>query len=71
MAEQKAIGLIFIEKFADWEFGMLAASAVEWFGVRAVALTPEARPVKSIAGSRWPANAISACRQTRTSMPSR
>lgn len=52
MEGTKTVGLVFIEKFADWEFGLLAASAVEWFGARAVALTPEGRPVLSIAGFR-------------------
>ena len=42
MPEQKTIGVLFIERFADWEYGLLAASAVEWFGARAVSLTPTA-----------------------------
>jgi len=50
METSKTIGLIFIDKFADWEFGLLAASAVEWFDARAVALTPKGQPVRSIAG---------------------
>ncbi|MCT7376436.1 DJ-1/PfpI family protein [Chelativorans salis] len=50
MEQSKTVGLVFIEKFADWEFGLLAASAVEWFGARAVALTPEAGSVRSAAG---------------------
>ncbi|WP_163265149.1 DJ-1/PfpI family protein [Chelativorans alearense] len=50
MEQSKTVGLVFIENFADWEFGLLAASAVEWFGARAVALTPEAGSVRSIAG---------------------
>jgi putative intracellular protease/amidase len=44
------IGFVFIEGFADWEFGHLAGSAVEWFGGKAVALTPHGRPVVSIGG---------------------
>lgn len=38
MPKQKTIGLIFMDGFADWEYGLLAASAVEWFGARAVSL---------------------------------
>ena len=52
MPEQKTIGFLFIEGFADWEYGLLAASAVEWFGARAVSLTPEGRPVTGISGFR-------------------
>jgi len=50
MVASRTIGFVFIDKLADWEFGLLAASAVEWFGARAVSLTPEGRPVRSIAG---------------------
>lgn len=49
-ASSKTIGLIFIDRFADWEYGLLAASAVEWFGAKVIALTPNARPVASSAG---------------------
>ena len=52
MAEQKTIGFVFIEGFADWEYGLLAASAVEWFGAKAVSLTPDGKPVKSMSGFR-------------------
>ena len=52
MAEQKTIGLVFIEGFADWEYGLLAASAVEWFGAKAFSLTPDGKPVKSMSGFR-------------------
>ena len=44
------IGVVFIEGFADWEYGLLAASAVEWFGDAIVPLSPNAQPVTSIAG---------------------
>lgn len=47
---RKKIGFVFIPGFADWEYGTLAASAVEWFGAEAVSLTPGARPVKRISG---------------------
>ncbi|MBZ9774273.1 DJ-1/PfpI family protein [Mesorhizobium sp. CO1-1-8] len=52
MPEQKTIGFLFIEGFADWEYGLLAASAVEWFGARAVSLTPDGNPVTGISGFR-------------------
>jgi putative intracellular protease/amidase len=46
----KTIGFVFIEGFADWEFGFLSGSAPEWFGARPVALTPGCAPVVSIGG---------------------
>lgn len=46
----KTIGLLFIEGYADWEYGLLAASAVEWFGLRVVSLSPHASPLTSIGG---------------------
>ena len=52
MPDQKTIGFLFIEGFADWEYGLLAASAVECFGARAVSLTPEGKPVTGISGFR-------------------
>lgn len=52
MQPGKTIGFVFIEKFADWEFGLLSASAVEWFGARTLALTPRGMPVVSIGGFR-------------------
>ncbi|WP_265516264.1 DJ-1/PfpI family protein [Nitratireductor luteus] len=48
--QQKTIGIVFIDHLADWEYGLLAASAVEWLGARVVALTPEGDPVRSTAG---------------------
>ncbi|WP_288192994.1 DJ-1/PfpI family protein [uncultured Phyllobacterium sp.] len=50
MDQKKTIGLVFIDEFADWEFGLLSGSAVEWFGARAVALAPTAGPLRSIGG---------------------
>jgi putative intracellular protease/amidase len=44
------IGFVFIQGFADWEFGHLAGAAVEWFDAKAVALTPQGKPVVSIGG---------------------
>lgn len=46
----RTIGFVFIQGFADWEFGFLSGAAVEWFGARPVALTPAAAPVVSIGG---------------------
>lgn len=48
----KTVGLVFIRCYADWEYGLLAASAVEWFGARALALTPGGKTVASAAGLR-------------------
>lgn len=48
MAQDKTIGLVFIEGYADWEFGLLSASVGEWFPGRVVALSPGAKPVRSI-----------------------
>ncbi len=50
MPEQKTIGFVFIEGFADWEYGLLAASAVEYFGAKAVAISPDGKPVNSMSG---------------------
>ena len=52
MAETKKIGFVFIEGFADWEYGLLAASAVEWFGAKAVSISPDGKPVTSMSGFR-------------------
>jgi transcriptional regulator GlxA family with amidase domain len=51
-APSKTIGFVFIDRFADWEYGLLAASAVEWFGARALSLAPGARHVVSASGFR-------------------
>ncbi|MBA8878172.1 DJ-1/PfpI family protein [Phyllobacterium myrsinacearum] len=50
MEQKKKIGLVFIDEFADWEFGLLTGSAVEWFGARTVALAPSSGPLRSIGG---------------------
>jgi putative intracellular protease/amidase len=50
MEQKKTIGFVFIDKFADWEFGLLSGSATDWFGARAVALSPLTGPVRSIGG---------------------
>jgi putative intracellular protease/amidase len=46
----RTIGFVFIEGFADWEFGFLSGSALEWFDARPIALTPKGAPVVSIGG---------------------
>lgn len=50
MADAKTIGFVFIPGVADWEYGLLSASAVEWFGARAVVVTPDGKPVRSASG---------------------
>jgi transcriptional regulator GlxA family with amidase domain len=52
MSDRKIIGLVFIEGYADWEFGLLSASVAgeEWFGGRVIALSPKGAPVRSIGG---------------------
>lgn len=50
MEPKKLIGLVFVDKFADWEFGLLSGSATEWFGGRVVALSPSTGPLRSIGG---------------------
>jgi putative intracellular protease/amidase len=50
MTQAKTIGFVFIDGYADWEWGLLSASAVEWFGARAVALSPDGGPVHGIGG---------------------
>lgn len=52
MSGEKTIGFVFVERFADWEYGLLAASAVEWFGASAVAMSPGGKAVRSISGFR-------------------
>jgi putative intracellular protease/amidase len=52
MEQKKTIGFVFVDKFADWEFGLLSGSAVDWFSARTVALSPSTGPVKSIGGLR-------------------
>ncbi|MBZ9654515.1 DJ-1/PfpI family protein [Phyllobacterium lublinensis] len=50
MEQKKTIGFVFIDKFADWEFGLLSGAATDWFAARAVALSPLAGPIRSIGG---------------------
>jgi len=46
----RTIGFVFIQGFADWEFGFLSGAASDWFDTRPVALTPKGAPVVSIGG---------------------
>lgn len=52
MEKKKTVGFVFVDGWADWEFGMLSGSVTEWFGGRAIALSPSAGPLKSIGGLR-------------------
>ena len=46
----RTIGFVFIQGFADWEFGFLSGAASDWFATRPVALTPKGAPAVSIGG---------------------
>ena len=46
----RTIGFVFIDGYADWEYGVLAAAAKEWFDIGAFSLSPGARPLKGISG---------------------
>lgn len=48
----RTVGFVFVDRFADWEFGFLSAAIDEWFGGKAVAISPDAAPVRSIGGFR-------------------
>ena len=48
--QQKTIGLVLVDKFADWEFGLLSAGAAENLGVKVLFLSPDGLPVTSIGG---------------------
>jgi putative intracellular protease/amidase len=50
MMTARTIGFVFIQGFADWEFGFLSGAASDWFATRPVALTPKGEPVVSIGG---------------------
>jgi len=50
MAEAKTVGVVFIDGWADWEFGLLTSSVVEWLGGRIVAISPEPKLVRSLSG---------------------
>ena len=48
--QQKTIGLVLVDKFADWEFGLLSAGAAENLGAKVLFLSPDGLPVTSIGG---------------------
>lgn len=48
--QQKTIGIVLIDGFADWEFGVLAGGAAQHFGAKLVFISPDAKPVTSIGG---------------------
>jgi putative intracellular protease/amidase len=52
MPTTKTIGFVFIQGFADWEYGLLSGSAIEWFGARTVALGPDDGEAVSLSGFR-------------------
>ena len=52
MPANKTIGFVFIPGFADWEYGLLSASAVEWFDARVVPLGPDTAELVSMSGFR-------------------
>jgi putative intracellular protease/amidase len=49
---RKTLGVLFIHRWADWEYGLLAASAAEWFDTKLVSLAPSGREVASASGFR-------------------
>lgn len=52
MEKKRTVGLVFVEGWADWEFGMLSGSVNEWFGGKVVSLSPSTGQLKSIGGLR-------------------
>jgi len=52
MNDARTIGFVFIDGFADWEYGLLAGSISEWFGARTVSLTHTGEAVNSMSGFR-------------------
>jgi putative intracellular protease/amidase len=58
--QKKTIGIVLIDGFADWEFGLLSGGAAEHFGAKVIFISPDARPVISIGGlEARPARGIS------------
>ena len=49
-SRQARLGFVFIPGFADWEYGTLAASAVEWFGAEAVVADARSPAGQGISG---------------------
>lgn len=52
MPATKTIGFVFIQGFADWEYGLLSGYAVELLGARPVALGPRREELVSFSGFR-------------------
>lgn len=50
MSDTKTIGVVFVDRWADWEFGLLTGSAPEWFGGKIVSISPDGKPVRSQGG---------------------
>ena len=50
MADAKTVGVVFIDGWADWEFGLLTSSVAEWLAGRIVAIAPEPKLVRSLSG---------------------
>jgi putative intracellular protease/amidase len=48
--QTKTIGIVLIDGFADWEFGILSGGAAEHFGAKTVFISPGGKPVFSIGG---------------------
>jgi putative intracellular protease/amidase len=58
--QHKTIGIVLIDGFADWEFGLLSGGAAEHFGAKVVFMSPDGKPVFSIGGlEARPARGIS------------
>jgi len=53
MPTGKTVGLLFIDGYADWEFGLLSAAiggGEEWFDGHVIAISPNQGPLRSIGG---------------------
>jgi len=50
MDAEKVIGVVFLDKWADWEAGLLTGSVPEWFGGKLVSISPDGSPVRSQGG---------------------
>ncbi|HEV7255349.1 MAG TPA: DJ-1/PfpI family protein [Mesorhizobium sp.] len=49
---RKTLGVLFIHRWADREYGLLAASAADWFDTKVLSLAPGGREVSSASGFR-------------------
>jgi putative intracellular protease/amidase len=58
--QQKKIGIVLIDGFADWEFGIFTGGAAEHFGAKVIFMSPDGKPVFAIGGlEARPARGIS------------